>query len=285
MLDKLIESKTNGKENKRLGGFLFSTATGAFAILLAAFIYSIFSANLVLASDDLNLSALIAPVPMAEQAPPKEQAAAAPKQQTIKQTVDAVPTRRENMMRVDEQPTKVPDTISVSQNQTKARPDGAFKLDKSDLDPASSGIYTNEHSNGTGLNNKVGISDSLKTSDDTAAKTATVPPPPVLKTTPKEVPAPKKDITISTGVINGKATTLVQPSYSQAAKAVRAQGKVEVQVTIDEEGRVTSANAVSGNPLLKPSAVSAARASKFSSTLLSGQKVKVTGIIVYNFML
>lgn len=94
--------------------------------------------------------------------------------------------------------------------------------------------------------------------------------------------APK---TISGGVLNGKATNLVKPAYPAAAKAVRASGTVNVQVTIDESGNVISASAVSGHPLLRASAVQAARQSKFSPTMLSGQPVKVTGVIVYNFVL
>ena len=90
--------------------------------------------------------------------------------------------------------------------------------------------------------------------------------------------------TISGGVLNGKATNLVQPPYPPAAKAVRASGAVNVQVTIDEKGNVITANAVSGHPLLRASAVAAARGSKFSPTLLSGKPVKVTGVIVYNFV-
>ncbi len=89
--------------------------------------------------------------------------------------------------------------------------------------------------------------------------------------------------TISGGVINGKATNLVKPTYPTAAKAVRASGTVNVQVTVDENGDVISASAVSGHPLLRASAVQAAKASKFSPTMLSGQKVQVSGIIVYNF--
>jgi TonB family protein len=89
--------------------------------------------------------------------------------------------------------------------------------------------------------------------------------------------------TISGGVLNGKATNLVKPAYPAAARAVNAQGAVNVQVTIDEDGNVISASAVSGHPLLRAAAVEAARASKFSPTLLSGQPVKVTGVIVYNF--
>lgn len=89
--------------------------------------------------------------------------------------------------------------------------------------------------------------------------------------------------TISGGVINGKAINLVKPEYPSAAKAVRASGAVNVQVTVDENGDVISATAVSGHALLKSSAVKAAKESKFNPTMLSGQKVRVSGIIVYNF--
>jgi len=95
---------------------------------------------------------------------------------------------------------------------------------------------------------------------------------------------PKSDSkTISGGVVNGKATNLVKPAYPAAARAVRASGAVNVQVTIDESGNVISASAVSGHPLLRASAAQAARESKFSPTLFAGKPVKVTGVVVYNF--
>lgn len=83
---------------------------------------------------------------------------------------------------------------------------------------------------------------------------------------------------------NSLAVTLVKPEYPKAARAVNATGKVNVQVTINELGYVISAQAVSGHPLLRAAAVKAARASKFRTTLLEGIPVKVTGIIVYNFV-
>ena len=88
---------------------------------------------------------------------------------------------------------------------------------------------------------------------------------------------------ISGGVLNGKAIDLPKPTYPAAARAVRATGAVNVQVTVDEKGDVVSAEAVSGHPLLRASATMAARKAKFNPTLLSGKPVKVTGIIVYNF--
>lgn len=96
-----------------------------------------------------------------------------------------------------------------------------------------------------------------------------------------QTPAPKS---ISKGVVNGSAISLPTPAYPPAAKAVNAGGAVSVQVTIDEEGNVISARAVSGHPLLQAAAVQAARAAKFRPTLLQGQPVKVTGTIVYNFV-
>lgn len=89
--------------------------------------------------------------------------------------------------------------------------------------------------------------------------------------------------TISGGVLNGKAISRPEPVYPAAAKAVRASGTVNVQVTVDENGNVASANAVSGHPLLRAAAVAAARGAKFNPTLLGGKAVKVNGILVYNF--
>jgi protein TonB len=77
---------------------------------------------------------------------------------------------------------------------------------------------------------------------------------------------------------------LPKPAYPAAAKAVRASGSVSVQVLISESGSVISASAVSGHPLLRAAAVSAARGARFSPTLLSGQPVKVSGVITYNFV-
>jgi TonB family protein len=89
---------------------------------------------------------------------------------------------------------------------------------------------------------------------------------------------------ISAGIVNGKAISLPKPEYPAAAKAVRAGGSVNVEVTIDENGDVISAKAASGHPLLQSAAVAAARQAKFKSTRLEGKPVKVTGVIVYNFV-
>jgi TonB family protein len=104
------------------------------------------------------------------------------------------------------------------------------------------------------------------------------------------------------GVLNGKAISLPKPPYPEEAKKDGAEGPVSVTVTIDEEGNVIEAKAAAeykvagtvnenGEPEMKPihptlreAAEGAAKAAKFSPTKLSGQPVKVTGTIVYNFV-
>jgi len=120
-----------------------------------------------------------------------------------------------------------------------------------------------------------GLSTGSGTDTSGSDKAAPPPPPPVKKEPPK---------TVSGGVLNGKAVSLPKPPYPPAARAVRASGAVTVQVLIDETGRVVSASAASGHPLLQAAAVSAARQARFSPTMLSGQPVKVSGIITYNFV-
>lgn len=61
-------------------------------------------------------------------------------------------------------------------------------------------------------------------------------------------------------------------------------GSVQVQVTIDESGKVISAKALCGHPLLREASVNAAYGARFTQTFVSGVPVRVTGIITYNFV-
>jgi len=89
---------------------------------------------------------------------------------------------------------------------------------------------------------------------------------------------------IAGGVLNGKAISKPEPVYPAIAKAAHASGTVIVQVVVDEDGKVISAHAVSGHPLLQGASVQAARQARFTPMKLSGQGVKVTGVLVYNFV-
>ncbi len=87
------------------------------------------------------------------------------------------------------------------------------------------------------------------------------------------------------GGLNGKAISIPTPEYPANARQAQASGPVTVQVTVDEEGNVVSAQAVSGHPLLRPAAVSAAQKAKFSATKVNGEAVKVSGVLTYFFTL
>ncbi len=89
--------------------------------------------------------------------------------------------------------------------------------------------------------------------------------------------------TIAGGVINGSAVSLPKPAFPTTARAVNASGAVNVQITIDETGNVIAAKAVSGHPLLRQAAENAALNAKFTPSMLSGNPVKVTGMLSYNF--
>ena len=92
-------------------------------------------------------------------------------------------------------------------------------------------------------------------------------------------------VPVSGGVLNGKALSLPVPIYPAAAKTYGASGQVVVEVTIDEQGKIIEARAVSGHPFLQQAAVNAARQARFSPAKLSGAPVKVKGTINYVFTL
>lgn len=103
---------------------------------------------------------------------------------------------------------------------------------------------------------------------------------------PPPSPGPKPILKpISGGVLNGTAINLPPPVYPEAAKRMRAQGIVTVEVILDETGKVVAATATSGPAILRDAAVQAALKARFSPTKLSGQPVKVSGVINYKFSL
>jgi TonB family protein len=99
-------------------------------------------------------------------------------------------------------------------------------------------------------------------------------------------PAPRPILKpVSGGVLNGTAISLPAPTYPEAAKRLRMAGLVSIEVVVDETGKVISAVATSGPIALRDVAVAAALRARFSPTKLSGQPVKVSGVINYKFAL
>ncbi|MDQ2747725.1 MAG: tetratricopeptide repeat protein [Acidobacteriota bacterium] len=96
-----------------------------------------------------------------------------------------------------------------------------------------------------------------------------------------EVTAPKS---VELGQLNDLALKLAVPVYPSAAQIMRIQGKVTVQIALDEQGKVVFAKAVNGHQSLRVAGEDAALKSKFKPTLVGNQPVKATGFIVYNFV-
>ena len=111
---------------------------------------------------------------------------------------------------------------------------------------------------------------------------ATSPTPGFSPTTRPGTPTPSNRV-VNGGVLNGRAISLTTPSYPSAAKVMHASGQVMVEISVDEAGRVTSAHAISGHPLLRSSAESAARQSRINPVRIDNENVKTTGVLIYNF--
>ncbi len=133
-------------------------------------------------------------------------------------------------------------------------------------------------------------SDKLKTASSIELANNRVDPSaqPVSVTLDSDPPpaAPKPMLRpVSGGVLNGTAVNLPSPIYPETARRMRVAGVVTVEVIVDETGKVIAAQASNGPAQLREVAVQAALKARFSPTKLSGQPVKVSGLINYKFAL
>ena len=112
-------------------------------------------------------------------------------------------------------------------------------------------------------------------------------PPPAPKPAPTPEPVRKIEPTrqVSEGALLGIAINRVKPEYPLIAKQVKADGPVQIRITISEEGRVIEAEVLSGHPTLRQAALNAARQWIFTPTTLSRTPVKIQGILTFNFVL
>lgn len=259
MFDNLVESSSHKKDISRKGSFVVVTALIYVVLLIGFFVAGILWYDAHLAEQELELTTLVAPVPVPQQQKEPEQKQEA-KPTKVEQNVDV---RKELIADVAE--SRVP----PKEISAKA----------SDVPPVRRGVTTVLGSNDSNAAAPMPAGPGAGTVTTAPAKVniAEEPPPPAPTPTPRTAP-------ISGGVLNGKAISLPKPQYPPIARAAHAAGTVVVQVLIDENGSVVSAKAVSGHPLLQAVAVAAARQARFSPTKLSGQPVKVTGVIQYNFV-
>src|SRR5215813_15567800 len=258
MFDNLVESSSHKDEITRKGSFIGVTALIYGVLMLAFFVAGIYWYDAKLGEMELELTTLVAPVPVPQQKEPDKPQEAKP--QKVEANVDVRKELIADVTRTE----LVPKEVSAK---------------ASDVPPVRQGVTTIVGNTNVTSSNAMPAGPGSGTVVTAPAKVqiADEPPPPASTPTPPRAP-------ISGGVLNGKAINLPKPQYPPIARAAHAAGTVVVQVLIDENGNVVSAKAVSGHPLLQAVAVAAARQARFSPTKLSGQPVKVTGVIQYNFV-
>ena len=263
MFSNLIESSSHAKEFKRRGSFLLFTTSIYVVLFVITGVISIYAYDARLEQQNLEVVVLLPPE---EIAPDPQPETPADKPKVTKDTNESNITERAEAM--------------VSVNRPELPPQGVFVTPNKNPPIPDSGIWAL-----TGRNREAagGVPPGPGTP---GAGGQVVPPRQVMiDEPPPAAETPKVPKVISKGVITGQAISLPQPAYPLAARNIRVQGKVSVQVLIDEQGRVISASAVDGHPLLTGAAQRAALQAKFKPTLLSNQPVKVSGVITYDFKL
>jgi len=267
MFTNLIESDSHAREFKRRSSFFLITVAAYALILSAAGIASIYAydAQLEAQTTALELLNWVPPVaretprPIRENRPPRvhRTASNAPIDRTATR-----PERTDLVSRPDD-PTKVPDKVGLTASSVPVTTEGAL-LSTRNVDPPAT---------------------TLPAPNTCTDCNSSPPVVRVVETPPEPTPPKPKTETLPTRLLISKAISLPQPPYPALAKQAHVQGAVNIQILIDEQGKVVSAHSVAGHPLLTNSARDAAMRARFTPTILNGQPVKVQGVIIYNFVL
>ncbi|MDQ3665264.1 MAG: energy transducer TonB [Acidobacteriota bacterium] len=264
MFSNLVESSLHGSEFRRRGSFLlFTTASYALLFVIAGVI-SIYAYDARMAYQNLEIVTMmpLVDLPPPPPAPADRQPSSPGSSNPNRQNFDE---RRTPMVSVN-RPDIPPKDISTKPNPDLPIGDRIWTI-MSDRD------FDAERAGGLAGPDR----DGVRSTNPTQVVIDMGQPPPV--------PVKPKPTVVSKGVITSEALALPKPAYPPMAKAMRIQGKVSIQVVIDETGRVMSARAIDGPPLLKQISEKAAYQARFSPTRLGDQPVKVSGLITYNFVL
>ncbi|HZI46683.1 MAG TPA: hypothetical protein VFD75_02740, partial [Pyrinomonadaceae bacterium] len=191
MFEHLVESGSHSEDIKRKGSFLLGFAVLYVVLIIAFGIAGIMWATASIDQQTLELTALIAPVPVQTQQQKQE---AKPEKVEITKNVDV---RKELIAAVDE----------------SRLPPKEISAKASDIPPVRKGVVTMV---GSGNSNAIapvapGNGTGNIISGPAKVEVADAPPPPPPKPTPPKAP-------ISGGVLNGKAVRLVQPPYPAIAR-------------------------------------------------------------------
>jgi periplasmic protein TonB len=268
MFTNLIESQSHRKEFKRRGSFVLFTVAAYAVILFGAGIGSIYAYDAQLEAQTTSLEIVnwvppvtpVTPNPIAErlQTTRRAQASDAPVDPNIHVQMRTV------AQTTTDDPSKVPEGINTKGIGIPPVTDRHFVIGEGNFNPPS-----------TSSSDKGNCTNCPSTSQ--AVVMPDKAPEPIVK--------PPATVRLPSQILTGKAISLPQPPYPIIAKQSRVQGAVSIQILVSEEGKVLSAQAVSGNAMLMTAAKEAALRARFSPTILNGAPVKVQGVITYNFTL
>ncbi|HEV2864577.1 MAG TPA: TonB family protein [Pyrinomonadaceae bacterium] len=279
MFSNLVESGSHAADLKRKGGFFVGTLAFYGLLLAATGVGSIYAYNARVEDDGLEVYALMKFAPSnAEQAKPERQSAP-------RRAAAAAKPGQAQYAKVTEVAVIAPHVPSrqIAREDTPVLGRGVPYVISSVNDVPSGGVGVPNHGQGYG---PPGGNDHGPAGPKVTGGDEEPPPAREVKAAPTPVPVErKKTTTVSGGVMNGQAIVKPPPAYPIVAKTAHISGTVTVQILVDESGRVVSAKATNGNALLHAAAVQAAYQARFTPTTLSGQPVKVSGVITYNFVL
>jgi protein TonB len=255
MFEKLVVSTTQRRKHTTAKFFLGTVVLYAVA-LASAFVISVLVSDTRLA-DTSSVIALVGPPPMSG-------------------TTSPIPpiSRRHPQTNVRPDPNHAM-TLDQLMNHRDNRPPVVPFFDRL---PAGSGSPDS-----AGPPN-VGMAPGVPDGDSNVAPPPRPDPPPVKPAATTIVPD-NRPVRVTSNVLQGKAIERRVPAYPELVRRIHLQGEVAVEVIISPEGRVESARAISGHPMLITTALEAARGWRFGPTILNGVPVRVTGVITFVFKL
>ena len=268
MFTNLIESQSHLKEFKRRSSFVLVTVAAYAVLLFGAGIASIYAY-------DANLEAQTSSLELLNWVPPVETVIA-----------DQIPNHPQPVRRQPASNAPVDRNITIAERTAVVPPTNDPRVVPNDVGvkgtdiPVSTGPVRLTGRNVNPPTASTSDSGNCVTCSSTPATVVVpdkAPEPPVVK--------PPTTQRVPSVVLTSKAISLPQPAYPIMAKQTGTHGAVNIQILVDEQGKVISAQALSGNPMLTPAAREAAMRARFTPTILNGQPVKIQGVIIYNFVL
>jgi protein TonB len=95
----------------------------------------------------------------------------------------------------------------------------------------------------------------------------------------------KRPLKLSAGVVEAQLVSRIEPAYPPLAVQTKREGAVLLHAIISKDGRITSLDALNGDPLLVKAALDAVRQWRYRPTLLNGEPVEVETSITVIFRL